>query len=367
LRGGDIAARLSGDEFVVMVTDLQGSREQAEHAAQAVAARIMKALSAPYVLSGRTLKVTPSIGFVLFPRAGETAIDLLKHADTAMYQAKAAGRARICGYLPSMQAEVERRVALEHDLRRALEQNQLLLYYQPQVDASGAIVGAEALLRWEHPQRGIISPGEFIPLAEESGLIVELGEWVLDEACRCLGQIDAASLPRLSINISPLHFNQPDFVRYIEALIDTTGVVPQRLLFEVTEGVLIDHLFEAVASMQALKQVGVGIAIDDFGTGYSSLSYLKRLPLDELKIDRSFVQDIADPNDAAIVQTIIAVARHLKLDVVAEGIETAEQLAFLRDNDCTRFQGYWFYRPMPLAELIEALSAQGLESRETRR
>nr|WP_297459048.1 EAL domain-containing protein [uncultured Halomonas sp.] len=364
LRGGDIAARLSGDEFVVMLANLQGGREQAEHAAQAVAQRIMDALSAPYPLSGRTLKVTPSIGFVLFPRAGETATDLLKHADTAMYQAKATGRARICGYLPSMQAEVERRVALEQDLRRALEHNQLLLYYQPQVDASGTIVGAEALLRWEHPRRGMVSPGEFIPLAEESGLIVELGEWVLDEACQRLRQIDARSLPRLSVNISPRHFNQPDFVGYVEALIDTAGVAPERLLFEVTEGVLIDNLLDAVATMQALKRVGVGIAIDDFGIGYSSLSYLKRLPLDELKIDRSFVEDIGDPNDAAIVQTIIAVSRHLKLDIVAEGVETAEQLAFLHDNGCTRFQGYWFYRPMPLAELTQALTAKPAGSRE---
>ncbi|SDL96500.1 PAS domain S-box-containing protein/diguanylate cyclase (GGDEF) domain-containing protein [Modicisalibacter muralis] len=366
LRGGDIAARLSGDEFVVMVADLQGSREQAEHAARTVAVRIMDALSAPYVLSGRTLKVTPSIGYVLFPRAEETAVDLLKHADTAMYQAKAAGRARICGYLPSMQAEVERRVALEQDLRRALEQDQLLLFYQPQVDASGAIVGAEALLRWEHPQHGMISPEEFIPLAEESGLIVELDEWVLDEACRCLQQIDARDLPRLSINISPRHFNQPDFVSHVEALIHKAGIAPERLLFEVTEGVLIDHLLEAVAIMHALKRVGVGIAIDDFGTGYSSLSYLKRLPLDELKIDRSFVQDIVDPNDAAIVQTIIAISRHLKLDIVAEGVETAEQLAFLHANDCTRFQGYWFYRPMPLEGLTEALSVQRSASRESR-
>ncbi len=359
LRGADIAARLSGDEFVVMVADLQGGEAQAQHAAHTLAQRIMEALSAPYTLSGRTLRVTPSIGFVLFPRANETAVDVLKHADKAMYQAKAAGRARVCGYLPSMQAEAERRVALEHDLRRALQEEQLALHYQPQVDAAGTIVGAEALLRWHHPQHGAISPGEFIPLAEESGLIVELGEWVLEEACRCLRRLEAiAGLPRLSINISPRHFNQPDFVGNVEALIARTGIAPQRLLFELTEGVLIDNLDDAVATMQALKRVGVGIAIDDFGTGYSSLSYLKRLPLDELKIDRSFVQDIGNANDAAIVQTIIAVSRHLKLNVVAEGVETADQLAFLQANGCARFQGYWFYRPLPLSAFTQALAAR---------
>lgn len=357
LRQGDVAARLSGDEFVVLVTGLPDSPDRANRAAMALARRFLNALSVPYVLNGRTLRVTPSIGMTLFPDGSQNADDLLKHADTAMYQAKTQGRSRVCCYQPSMQIEVERHLALESDLRRAIEDDRLSLHYQPQVDADGTIVGAEALLRWEHETRGSVSPAEFIPLAEESNLIVELGEWVLREACRCLQALDAERLPRLSINISPRHFGEADFVKCIEQAVSSSGIAPERLILELTEGVLIDHLQGAVDKMRELKRIGVGLAIDDFGVGYSSLSYLRRLPLDELKIDRSFVQELDDPNDAAIVQTIIAISQHLALDVVAEGVETDDQLAFLSANGCERFQGFFFHRPLTFSALARALPA----------
>ncbi|GHA93682.1 putative bifunctional diguanylate cyclase/phosphodiesterase [Modicisalibacter luteus] len=357
LRQGDVAARLSGDEFVVLVTGLPACVDRANQAAMALARRFLNALSTPYELAGRTLRVTPSIGMALFPEGSKDADDLLKHADTAMYQAKTQGRSRVCCYQPSMQLEVERRLALESDLRRAIEQNRLSLHYQPQVDAEGGIVGVEALLRWNHETRGGVSPAEFIPLAEESGLIIELGEWVLREACQCLQRLDADRLPRLSINVSPRHFSEPDFVACIERAVSGARIAPERLMLELTEGVLIDHLQDAVNKMQELKRIGVGLAIDDFGVGYSSLSYLRRLPLDELKIDRSFVQDLDDTNDAAIVQTIIAISQHLALDVVAEGVETDQQLTLLIASGCSRFQGYYFHRPMSLSALGEVLLA----------
>lgn len=362
LRREDVAARLSGDEFVVLASHLPAEMEKAHQVAGALANRFMAALCEPYHISGRTMRVTPSIGFVLFPNGTEQATDLLKHADTAMYQAKSTGRASVCAYMPSMQLEVERRLTLEHDLRRAIELGQLSLHYQPQVEADGRIVGVEALLRWQHEEHGHISPADFIPLAEESSLIVELGEWALDEACRSLQRLDATHLRRLAVNISPRHFSQANFVSYVQRVVARTGIAPERLVLELTEGVLIDHLQDAVAKMHALKRIGVGLAIDDFGTGYSSLSYLRRLPLDELKIDRSFVQDLDDSSDAAIVQTIIAISRHLKLSIVAEGVETAEQLEFLQVNGCAIFQGFRFYRPMPMAALKRVLEEQCCEN-----
>ncbi|MEC9482084.1 MAG: EAL domain-containing protein [Halomonas sp.] len=358
LRRGDMAARLSGDEFVILAAGLPECPDRAQQAASALAGRFLEALSAPYAIAGRTVRVTPSIGFALFPREAENVTDLLKYADTAMYQAKALGRARVCGYQPSMQDAVERRLSLESDLRHAIETDRLQLHYQPQVESDGRIMGVEALLRWPHETHGFISPGEFIPLAEESGLIADLGDWVLGEACRCLQRFDAGCLPRLSVNISPRHFAQSDFVERIQATVVDFGVAPERLLLELTEGVLIDHLQDAIAKMQALKRIGVGLAIDDFGTGYSSLSYLKRLPLDELKIDRSFVQDLDDDADAAIVQAIIAVSRHLQLSVVAEGVETTAQLERLQASGCRLFQGYYFHRPMPAEALAQVLAAQ---------
>lgn len=356
LRDGDIAARVNSDEFVVVVARIKGNRQQVIDRVNSVAERVMSALSEPYHLSDRPLMVTPSIGFALFSEEESSATELLKQAETAMFQAKTEGRAKACGYLPSMQTAAVWRLTLEQDLRQALEADQLQLHFQPQVDGDGRIVGAEALLRWSHPERGMIPPFEFIPVAEESGLILDIGQRVLDQACETLMRLDARQLPRLSINISPRQFGQPDFAATIERCIERSGIDPWRLQLEITEGVMIDNLIETVETMRDLKRIGVSLAIDDFGVGYSSLAYLKRLPLDELKIDRSFIQELENSNDEAIVQTIITIARNLRLEVVAEGVETASQRDFLLRNGCHIFQGYWFFRPLPFDALVAAIS-----------
>ncbi|WP_244613209.1 putative bifunctional diguanylate cyclase/phosphodiesterase [Modicisalibacter radicis] len=355
LREGDIAARVNSDEFIVVVGRIRGDREQVIERVNGVAERVMSALSEPYHLSERPLLVTPSIGFALFSEEENSAVELLKQAETAMFQAKTEGRAKACGYLPSMQTAAVWRLTLEQDLRQALDGDQLQLHYQPQVDGDGRIVGAEALLRWAHPERGMVPPFEFIPVAEESGLILDIGQRVLEQACQTLQRLDARQLPRLAINISPRQFGQPDFAASIERCIERSGIDPWRLQLEITEGVMIDNLIETIETMRDLKRIGVSLAIDDFGVGYSSLSYLKRLPLDELKIDRSFIQELDNSNDEAIVQTIITIARNLRLAVVAEGVETASQRDFLLRNGCHIFQGYWFFRPLPFDALVAAL------------
>lgn len=356
LRDGDIAARVNSDEFVVVVARIRGDRQQVIDGVNGVAERVMSALSEPYHLSDRPLLVTPSIGFALFGEEQSSATGLLKQAETAMFQAKTEGRAKACGYLPSMHTAAVWRLNLEQDLRLALEGDQLQLHFQPQVGGDGRIVGAEALLRWLHPKRGMVQPVEFIPVAEESGLILDIGQWVLDQACEALMRLDARQLPRLSINISPRQFGQPEFVASIGRGIERSGIDPSRLQLEITEGVMIDNLIETIETMRDLKRIGVGLAIDDFGVGYSSLSYLKRLPLDELKIDRSFIQELDNSNDEAIVQTIITIARNLHLTVVAEGVESAAQRDFLLRNGCHIFQGFWFFRPLPFDALVAAIN-----------
>lgn len=356
LRDGDIAARVNSDEFVVVVARIRGDRQQVIDGVNGVAERVMSALSEPYHLSDRPLLVTPSIGFALFGEEQSSATGLLKQAETAMFQAKTEGRAKACGYLPSMHTAAVWRLNLEQDLRLALEGDQLQLHFQPQVDGDGRIVGGEGLLRWLHPKRGMVQPVEFIPVAEESGLILDIGQWVLDQACEALMRLDARQLPRLSINISPRQFGQPEFVASIGRCIERSGIDPSRLQLEITEGVMIDNLIETIETMRDLKRIGVGLAIDDFGVGYSSLSYLKRLPLDELKIDRSFIQELDNSNDEAIVQTIITIARNLHLTVVAEGVESAAQRDFLLRNGCHIFQGFWFFRPLPFDALVAAIN-----------
>lgn len=356
LRDGDIAARVNSDEFVVVVARIRGDRQQVIDSVNGVAERVMSALSEPYHLSDRPLLVTPSIGFALFGEEQSSATGLLKQAETAMFQAKTEGRAKACGYLPSMHTAAVWRLNLEQDLRLALEGDQLQLHFQPQVDGDGRIVGGEGLLRWLHPKRGMVQPVEFIPVAEESGLILDIGQWVLDQACEALMRLDARQLPRLSINISPRQFGQPEFVASIGRCIERSGIDPSRLQLEITEGVMIDNLIETIETMRDLKRIGVGLAIDDFGVGYSSLSYLKRLPLDELKIDRSFIQELDNSNDEAIVQTIITIARNLHLTVVAEGVESAAQRDFLLRNGCHIFQGFWFFRPLPFDALVAAIN-----------
>ncbi len=356
LREGDTAARFGGDEFVVMLEDLSENDADAARQAELVAEKILQRLNAPYELVGRQHSSSPSIGITLFSGAVLGVDELIKRADVAMYQAKAAGRNTLRFFDPQMQAAVLARAALDADLRQGLKREELLLYYQPLVDGGSRILGYEALLRWRHPRRGMVSPVEFIALAEQTGLILPIGQWVLRTACRQLvawAREPATRGLSLSVNVSARQFRQNDFVSQVQAVLEETGVDPQRLKLELTESVLISDVEDAIRKMGALRERGVRFALDDFGTGYSSLSYLKRLPLDQLKIDQSFVRDVlTDPNDAAIVRTILALAQSMELQAVAEGVEMEGQRRFLLDNGCTVFQGYLFGRPGPLGHTV---------------
>ena len=361
VRSGDTVARQGGDEFVVILKDLSAQPEEAAAQAQDVGAKILAALNQPYRLAGHDCHSTPSIGATLISDHQTTVDDLLKRADLAMYQAKAAGRNTLRFYDPEMQAVLEARTALEAQLRAGLREGQFLLHYQPQVDQAGGLTGAEALLRWQHPQRGLVAPGAFIPLAEETGLILPLGQWVLETACLQLAAWarapETAGLT-LSVNVSARQFRHPGFVGQVRAVLARPGVDPHRLKLELTESLLLDDVPDTIAKMTALKALGLGFSLDDFGTGYSSLTYLKRLPLDELKIDQSFVRDVlTDPNDAAIARTIVALAHSLGLAVIAEGVETEGQREFLLASGCRAFQGYLFGRPGPVEALWDHCTA----------
>ncbi len=353
-REGDTTARLGGDEFVVMLEDMSPSVAEAAAQARMVGEKVLFTLNQPYHLAGFAHRSTPSIGITLFFGHQAPIDELLKRADLAMYQAKAAGRNTLRFFDPDMQAVACARAALESDLREAIQKNQFLLYYQAQVDRNNQPFGAEVLLRWQHPQRGMVSPGEFIGLAEESGLILPLGHWVLETACRQLtawaGDARLAHLT-ISVNVSARQFRHPHFVDGVLAVLEHTKARPDRLKLELTESLLINDVEDIITKMVALKEIGVGFSLDDFGTGYSSLSYLKRLPLDQLKIDQSFVRDIlTDPNDAAIAKMVIALAQSMGLSVIAEGVERHEQREFLARLGCHAYQGYLFGRPLPLAD-----------------
>jgi diguanylate cyclase (GGDEF)-like protein/PAS domain S-box-containing protein len=354
LREEDTAARLGGDEFVVLLSEISDDVDEAMSETQAVAQKILQSIETPCHSGGHVLHTTCSIGITIFPVNGDNADDFLKQADIAMYRAKDRGRNTYQFYMPSMQVAASERLSTEQDLRLAIPQDQLSLHYQPQVLADGTIIGAECLLRWQHPKLGMVPPDHFIPIAEDSGLIIEIGNWVLHSACNQLAQwqsMDSDSLKRLAVNISPKQFKHPQFVEQIKQVIQETGVDANGLELEVTEGMLISNLDETVEKMNTLRDLGITFSIDDFGTGYSSLSYLKRLPVSVLKIDRSFVRDITtDPSNATIVDTIIAMAMHLGLEVVAEGVETEAELAFLRSKGCGIYQGYYFSRPLPIGE-----------------
>jgi diguanylate cyclase (GGDEF)-like protein/PAS domain S-box-containing protein len=351
VRAGDTVARLGGDEFVVMLPDLSANPQEAATHAEAVGEKILAALAPHYLLGGREHHSTGSVGGMLFGDHRETVDDLLKRADLAMYRAKAAGRNTLRFFDPRMQVAVTARATVEAELRRSVREGQFVLHYQPQVDGQGRVTGAEALVRWQHPRRGLVSPAEFIPLAEETGLIEPLGRWVLESVCAQLlawsARPETADLT-LSMNVSAREFRRPEFVARALVVIDRTGIDPRKLVLEFTESPLPDDLEETIAKMTAMKAHGERFSLDDFGTGYSSLSYLKHLPLDQLKIDQSFVRDIVtDSNDAAIARTIMALGSSLGLAVIAEGVETVEQRDFLAGQGCRAFQGFLFGRPGP--------------------
>lgn len=354
VRESDTVARLGGDEFIVMLEGLDHDPLAAAKHARLVGEKILEQMKLPYVLDQFSHTCTSSIGITLFLGQGEDVETLLKQTDLAMYQSKAAGRNALRFFDPTMQAVVSARTNLDNDLRLALQQRQFQLHYQPQVDGDSRLVGAEALLRWHHPQRGMVLPAEFVPATEESGLILALGDWVLETACTQLlawaTQPATASLC-LAINVSPRQFRQTDFVDRVLAVLAASGADPRKLKLELTESLLLDDVTQTIAKMEALKANGVGISLDDFGTGYSSLTYLKRLPICELKIDRSFVRDIlGSPDDAAIVSTILTLARNMGIEAIAEGVESEAQRVFLFGLGCKAFQGYLFGHPLPLVE-----------------
>lgn len=358
---GDLVARLGGDEFVVLLENTPEKPLDPLTAATVVSERILQALGEPYVLPGYLHHSTCSIGVTLFSKAPNNVSELLKQADLAMYQAKAAGRNAVRFFDPEMQAVATANAALAADLRQAWRENQMKIEYQPQVGADGRLIGVEALLRWQHPQRGTVHPAQFIPTAEETSLIIPIGHWVLEAACAQLAawaQRPDRSHLSIAVNVSVRQFRHPEFVAEVMACVRKAGVPPGKLKLELTESLLAEGLDLTVAKMSSLKDMGVRLSVDDFGIGYSSLSYLKRLPLDELKIDREFVKDLlTDANDAAIASTIIGLARSLGLDVIAEGVETEEQRVFLARQGCDRYQGYLFSRPLTIERLEAFIDA----------
>ncbi len=354
LREGDTAARLGGDEFVVLLENLSENAQEAATQAETTGEKIHGALNQTYQLANHEYNGTPSIGVTLFTDHQDTVDELLKRADLAMYHAKSAGRNALRFFDPQMQAVITTRATLEAGLREALLKQQFLLYYQAQVDSQGRVTGAEALLRWQHPQGELVSPMEFIPLAEDTGLILLVGRWVLETACAQLALW--AACPELAhlmvaVNVSAREFHHKDFVDQVKSVLVTSGARPQRLKLELTESLLLHDVEDTIVKMTALRAEGVSFSLDDFGTGYSSLSYLKRLPLDQVKIDRSFVRDVlTDAYDSAIARSVIDLGRNLGLGVIAEGVESGAQRDFLAANGCQNYQGYLFSRPLPLHE-----------------
>ena len=361
VRREDTVALLGGDEFVVMLHELSTRSDEAAAFARRVGEKILRALNMPYSLDGIIHHSTPSIGVTLLGGTVQPSVDLLKQADIAMYQVKSRGRNALCFFDPQMQIAISARAQLEADLQAALSAQQFVLHYQPQFHLDGRIVGAEALIRWNHPERGLIAPGGFISVAEESELIVPMGHWVLRTACEQLAAWEQDARFRhiqLSVNVSARQFRQRDFVARVVEVLRGTGARPHLLKLELTESLVLDDVDDTVSKMGLLKTKGVRFSVDDFGTGYSSLAYLTRLPLDQLKIDQSFVHNLGlRHTDDVIVQTIIGMARNLELDVIAEGVETQGQKDFLAQHGCQLFQGYLLGRPMPVAQLEALLHA----------
>jgi diguanylate cyclase (GGDEF)-like protein/PAS domain S-box-containing protein len=359
IRKGDTVARIGGDEFVVLLPQLGLNMFDAAHRALSIAEKVRLVMANAFEIEGQSYQSSASLGVTLFPTTGQTAHDVLREADTAMYRAKADGRNGIVFFEDAMQADVEQRLTMGRELALAVEDGQLQMYYQPQVDQAGYVVGAELLMRWCKPEGGMVPPDVFIPVAEQTGLIHRMGHWAMREACDAVVKLAAAGHPiPLSVNVSPSQFRQADFVERVRQTLADSGAAPHWLILEVTEGLLIEKFDETVERMHQLAAMGLRFSIDDFGTGYSSLAYLRKMPLYELKIDRSFIDGTpADENGKAIVQSILAMAQHLGLRVVAEGVENRAQADFLTTNGCDSMQGYFFARPAPYAQLLPTLRA----------
>ena len=356
VRSSDTVSRQGGDEFVILLSEVTHAQDAAVSAE-----KILLALSTPHRIDQHDLHLTASIGIVTYPDDGTDAETLMKNADSAMYHAKDSGRNNYQFFKPDMNVRAVERQSLEDGLRHAMERQEFVLHYQPKMNLeTGAIIGVEALIRWHHPQRGLVPPAQFIPIAEECGFIVPIGQWVLREACRQARAWQDAGLPpmRIAINISAVELRAKDFVAGVRAILTETGLEPRYLELELTETFLMQDSKSTAAVLQALKDMGVQLALDDFGTGYSSLSYLKRFPIDTLKIDQSFVRDLTtDADDASIVSAVISMGKSLHMRVVAEGVETREQLAFLQEQSCPEGQGYYFSRPVVAEEFTQLLGA----------
>lgn len=356
LRPWDTVARFGSDEFVVLLPDLAHHNDVIQ-----VVERILKRLATPYWQQGSELRITASIGVAMSDGTTSDPPELIQQADLAMFKAKRRGRNTCQWYTEDLNRKVSERVRLRNALQQAIEQHQFELYFQPQMHGpSGQVVGVEALIRWPHPERGFIPPGDFIGLAEDTGQIIPISDWVLDTACRVARQLNELGLGRITmaVNVSPMHFQRPGFLETIKQVLEESGLAPDLLELELTEGVLMDSAEQAIQTLQNIQQLGVQIALDDFGTGFSSLSYLKRLPINKIKIDRSFVRDvITDRHDAAIIDGVVAIAGKMGLEVLVEGVETTDQFAYLAQRHCNYFQGYYFAHPMPLNVLLAFLAS----------
>lgn len=363
VREVDTVSRIGGDEFVVLLEEIDENMQVASQRAALVAEKIRIALTKPYMLKGHEFHSSPSVGVSMYLGNEESVDTLMKNADMAMYQVKEFGRNAVLFFDPMMQLAVSARAEMEADLRGALQKQQFQLQYQLQVDNNRRPIGAEVLIRWKHPWRGMVSPALFIPIAEESGLILDIGFWVIETACSRLAEWahdEQMSHLNLAVNVSARQFRQQDFVKQLGDAIARHRISPERLKLELTESVVLADVTEVVSKMHQLKALGVKLSLDDFGTGYSSLAYLKQLPLDQLKIDQSFVRDITiDPTNAVMVKTIIGMGHNFRLNVIAEGVETEAQLDFLRQNECMAYQGYLFSKPIPV-DMFEAMLKQSL-------
>ncbi|MGD7034319.1 EAL domain-containing protein [Methylotuvimicrobium buryatense] len=359
VRESDTVARFGGDEFVILLTDFVDEQSAALHSAE-IAKKILDVLSQPFDLSGNQFITSTSIGFTLFPKDGSSVDELIKNADAAMYHAKASGRNNYQYFSDNMRSEALTRSTLENDLHHALPNHEFIVYYQPLIDLQttpNQIIGFEALLRWNHPRKGLISPDDFIPIAEETGMIVAIGEWVLKSACKQFKiwrDQDQPQLKKICVNLSARQFLQNDLVHSIRQCLDSTGLDARFLEIEITETVMMQHMSAVIRILQQLMQMGITVSLDDFGTGYSSLTYLKKFPINSIKIDRSFVRDILnDPDDKVIVHSIISIARHMRLDIIAEGIENKEQATYLMQAGCRFGQGFLYSKPLPADGLID--------------